>query len=81
MGRFVISGYPIGAVISGLVAAKVIPADGWEQMFKYAGLASLLSVPLIIIFLSESIDYYLKAQPENALNKINKILKKWDLMQ
>ncbi len=73
---FVISGYPIGAVISGLFAAKVIPAEGWEQMFKYAGIASLFSIPLIILFLSESIDFYLKAQPKNALAKTNAILKK-----
>jgi AAHS family 4-hydroxybenzoate transporter-like MFS transporter len=73
---FVISGYPIGAVASGLVAAKVIPAEGWEQMFKYAGIASLLAIPLIIFFLSESIDFYLKAQPKNALLKVNEILTK-----
>ncbi|KAF4531303.1 hypothetical protein B566_EDAN019406, partial [Ephemera danica] len=34
---FVISGYPIGAVISGLVAAKIIPSDGWQAMYKFAG--------------------------------------------
>jgi MFS transporter, AAHS family, 4-hydroxybenzoate transporter len=73
---FVISGYPIGAVLSGLVAAKVIPADGWEQMFRYAGIASLLSIPLIVFFLSESIDFYVKAQPKNALVKINALLNK-----
>lgn len=73
---FVISGYPIGAVLSGLVAAKVIPAEGWENMFKYAGLASLTAIPLIIFFLSESLDFYFRAQPKNALPKINAILNK-----
>lgn len=71
---FVIAGYPVGAVLSGLVAARVIPAQGWEQMFKYAGLASLVTVPFIIIFLTESIDFYLQKQPEHALTKINSIL-------
>lgn len=73
---FVISGYPVGAVISGLIAAKVIPSDGWEQMYVYAGWASLVSIPLIIFFLSESVDFYIKAQPKNALSKINVILSK-----
>ena len=73
---FVISGYPIGAVVSGLVAAKVIPQQGWEQMFRYAGVASLMAIPLIIFFLSESIDFYIKAQPKNALEKTNVILGK-----
>jgi MFS transporter, AAHS family, 4-hydroxybenzoate transporter len=73
---FVISGYPIGAVVAGLVAAKVIPTDGWQQMFRIAGIASMFSVPLILFFLSESIDFYLRTQPQNALEKLNKILTK-----
>ena len=73
---FVVSGYPVGAVLSGLVAARVIPNDGWEQMFRYAGYASLTAIPLVILFLSESIDFYLKMQPANALLKVNKIIAK-----
>jgi MFS transporter, AAHS family, 4-hydroxybenzoate transporter len=73
---FVISGYPIGAVISGLVAARVIPQNGWQYMFKLAGIASLVTLPLILFFLSESIEFYIKAQPNNALQKLNKILNK-----
>lgn len=73
---FVISGYPVGAIISGFIAAKVIPVEGWEQMFRYAGFASIISIPLIILFLSESIEFYVKAQPKNALYKVNIILQK-----
>jgi len=76
---FVISGYPIGAVIAGLVAAKVIPTEGWQQLFRIAGIASMFSVPLILFFLSESIDFYLRTQPQNALEKLNKILAKMNI--
>jgi len=76
---FVVSGYPIGAVIAGLVAAKVIPTEGWHQMFLIAGIASMFSVPLILFFLSESIDFYLRTQPQNALEKLNKILAKMNI--
>lgn len=73
---FVISGYPIGAVLSGLVAAKVIPQLGWQTMFQLAGFATTIAVPLIFFFLSESVDFYLKAQPKNALLNVNAILSK-----
>lgn len=73
---FVISGYPIGAVLSGLVAAKVIPQLGWQTMFQLAGFATTIAVPLIFFFLSESVDFYLKAQPKNALLNVNAILAK-----
>ena len=72
----VIAGYPVGAVVTGLVAAKVIPVDGWQQLFKYAGIASALAIPVLLIFLTESLDFYLKAQPANALTKVNHILQK-----
>ena len=78
---FVISGYPIGAVVAGLVAAKVIPTEGWQQMFRIAGIASMFSVPLILFFLSESIDFYLRTQPQNALEKLNKILAKMNIQR
>jgi len=71
---FVISGYPVGAVLSGLVAAKIIPQYGWTIMFQVAGYATLVAIPLIYFFLAESLSFYLKAQPKFALGKINQIL-------
>jgi benzoate transport len=70
----VISGYPVGAVVSGYVAAAIIPSYGWESMFVLAGLTTLLTIPLIFFFLSESPQFYLKKQPKDALAKANKIL-------
>ena len=70
----VISGYPVGAVVSGYIAAAVIPSYGWESMFILAGLTTLLTIPLIFFFLSESPQFYLKKQPKDALAKANKIL-------
>ncbi|PKA96724.1 benzoate transport [Flavobacteriaceae bacterium MAR_2009_75] len=76
---FVIAGYPVGAVLAGYVAASVVPSSGWQMMFKLAGLASFITIPLIFIFLSESIEYYVKKQPKRALSKVNKILTKLKL--
>ena len=76
---FVISGYPVGAVLSGLVAAKVIPNSGWQAMFQVAGFATFFALPLIYFFLSESLDFYLIKQPTQALRKANVILKKMGL--
>ncbi|AUD02890.1 MFS transporter [Spirosoma pollinicola] len=73
---FVISGYPVGAVLSGLVAAKVIPVSGWQAMFQLAGIVTFLSLPLIQLFLTESLEFYFKSQPLRALEKANGILTK-----
>lgn len=72
----VIAGYPVGAVLSGLVAAELVPMKGWQFMFQIAGLASFVTLPFILLFLSESVDYYLKKQPPLALTKVNRILQR-----
>jgi len=72
----VISGYPVGAVLSGLVAAQIVPTKGWQMMFQLAGIASFVTIPVIWFLLSESLDFYLKKQPANALSKANAILAK-----
>lgn len=76
---FVISGYPIGAVLSGMVAAKIIPLYGWQTMFQIAGIATLITLPITLFFLSESLDFLLKTQPKNALSRANSILSKMTL--
>jgi MFS transporter, AAHS family, 4-hydroxybenzoate transporter len=72
----VIAGYPTGAVISGLISAKIIPAYGWQSIFELAGIAGIVCLPLIYFFMNESLDFYVKAQPKNALNNLNKVLVK-----
>jgi benzoate transport len=71
---FVIAGYPVGAVLSGLVAASVVPVEGWRYLFQLAGGASLAAIPVAYFFLSESTEYYLGIQPRHALRNLNKIL-------
>lgn len=71
---FVISGYPVGAVLSGLASGQIIVEDGWQSMFQVAGVITIISLPVIYFFLTESLDFYIKKQPKGALAKINNIL-------
>jgi benzoate transport len=73
---FVLSGYPVGAVLTGIVSASLVPAYGWPIMFKLAGLASFICLPLIYFLLAESIYFYIKKQPKGALLSANTILSK-----
>lgn len=76
---FAMSGYPIGAVVSGLVAAEVTPVYGWQMMFQIAGIATSATLPLIYGFMAESLDFLLKSQPQGALERANAILSKMKL--
>ena len=72
----VLAGYPVGATLSGLAAAEIIPTLGWRAMFITAGVATLITLPLAIFFLMESWEWLIKKQPRNALEKLNLILRK-----
>ena len=73
---FVLGGYPIGATLTGLLAAWLIPEFGWRSMFIAGGLISTLLLPVVILSLPESLEFLLKKQPANALIRANKILAK-----
>jgi AAHS family 4-hydroxybenzoate transporter-like MFS transporter len=75
----VMGGYPIGAVLAGLVAAEIIPSMGWRGMFQFAGIATPITIPLALFFLAESLEYLVKKRPQNALQKINRILAKMQI--
>jgi MFS family permease len=72
----VLAGYPVGATLSGLVAAQIIPAYGWRVMFLCAGAATLITLPLAIFMLVESWEWLVKKQPPDALARLNQILRK-----
>lgn len=70
------AGYPIGAMITGFVAAEVVPWYGWRPLFVIAGVTSLVGIPIVLLFLPESLDFLAKKQPKDALQRINKVLAK-----
>ena len=70
------TGYPIGAVIGGTIAAFLIVHSGWRSVFLFGAIASLVMIPLVIWRLPESLDFLLAKRPVNALQKINFLLNK-----
>lgn len=76
---FVLGGYPVGAMLTGAIAAWLIPEYGWRSMF-YAGAGlSLLLLPVVWMLLPESLEFLLFKQPANALAKTNRILRRLEL--
>ncbi len=68
------AGYPLGAVFTGLALAPLLPHYGWHMMLMGAGIISLIVLPLLLFFLPESIDFLVRRQPKNALQRVNKVL-------
>lgn len=75
---FAISGYPLGAVLTGLTVAHYLPEHGWRVMLMGAGIVSLIVLPLVVLILPESIDYLKRVQPRGALDRLNRVLRRLD---
>ena len=52
-------GFPLGAVLGGVIAAIVIPSYGWKPLFYVGGVVPLLLLPAFAAFVPESIRFLL----------------------
>lgn len=73
---FVQAGWPIGAILMGFYTAWIVPQMGWRFAYLSAGIISCVMLIMIIFFMPESIEYLLKKQPNNAILRINRILRR-----
>jgi benzoate transport len=73
---FVQAGWPIGAILMGFFTAWIVPEFGWRSAYLSAGLASAVMFLMVVIFMPESVDYLIKKQPLNGLQRINRVLEK-----
>ena len=67
-------GYPVGAILGGLVAVVLIGEFGWRSVFIFGGSASAIMIPIVLWYLPESLGYLIEKQPPDALRDFNGIM-------
>ena len=73
---FAIMGYPFGAMLVGPVANFVIPSQGWEMLFVYGGIATLVLGAIVFLVLPESPEFLANKEPsQGALRQLNRVLR------
>jgi AAHS family 4-hydroxybenzoate transporter-like MFS transporter len=65
-------GFPLGAVVGGVAAARLIPTHGWESLFYLGGVAPLLLLPVIALLVPESIRFMILKGDRAAIEKIRR---------
>ena len=75
----VTAGYPLGAMMTGLVAGYIVPDFGWRGMFILGGVVTLAMAVLACLLLPESLQFLCEKRPPNALLKVNKILARFSV--
>ena len=72
----VTSGYPLGAMSTSIVADLVMPEFGWRGMFWFGGGVTLAMGGVAWLLIPESLKFLFERRPENALRRVNDILRK-----
>jgi len=70
----IMMGYSLGTALGGPIANRLIPAFGWQSVFLFGGIASLLSAVVLLAALPESIRFL--ASKGRRLDRIAAILKR-----
>lgn len=72
----VTSGYPMGAMLTSVVAAYIMPDYGWRGMFWFGGALTLTMGLVAWMLIPESLKFLFERRPADALYRINRILTK-----
>lgn len=70
------SGYPVGVILGGSVAAALLASFDWRSVFLFGGAATTAFIPVVWWLLPESIEYLSEKRPKDALARINATLRR-----
>ena len=71
-------GYPLGAFIGGMIASNWLAAGDWRAVFYLGAALTIGSIPLVLWLVPETPDWLNERRPKHALERINKILRRFD---
>lgn len=67
------TGYALGATLGGLLSVWLLTHFGWRSVFIFGGVVTLAVIPLVVLYLPESLDFLIARRPANALTRINRL--------
>jgi len=71
-------GYPLGAIVGGSIASRLLVSYSWRSVFAFGAIVSLAFIPVVWFLLPETIHYLAHRRPANVLERINAVLRRLD---
>jgi benzoate transport len=69
-------GYPIGAVVGGMLAQRLLAAYDWRSVFYLGAMTTTVLIPVVFLFVPESVHWLTQRRPAAALARVNKTLRR-----
>lgn len=69
-------GYPIGGVLGGLVVQNLLTTHDWRSVFYFGAAVTAVFIPLVWVFVPESVHWLTRKQPAGALEKVNRTMQR-----
>jgi len=69
-------GYPLGGVIGGEIASRLLTHYDWRAIFYFGAAVTVLFIPVFFFMVPESIHWLVRKQPAGALDKVNATMKR-----
>jgi len=70
-------GYPIGGVIGGIIAGKLLTLYGdWRSIFYFGAAVTTIFIPAVYFFVPESVYWLIRKQPKDALERVNAAMRR-----
>jgi MFS family permease len=67
-------GYPVGAVLGGLIVKELLRDHDWRSVFYFGAAITAVFIPLVFLVVPESVPWLAQKQPEGALKRINRAM-------
>ena len=64
-------GYPVGAVLGGMVVAQLLQSNDWRSVFHFGAIVSAAFIPIVWFLLPETVPFLCQKQGPGALDKVN----------
>src|SRR5690606_37180625 len=68
------AGYPIGGVVGGFIVSRLLEHFVWRSVFYFGTTLTALMIPIVYLWLPESVHWLVRKKPENVLERINAIM-------
>jgi len=72
-------GYPLGGFFGGQIVKYLLPANDWRAIFHFGAVATVVFIPLVLLFIPETPSFLNQRRPARALERINKTLSSFGL--